>query len=74
MNVDALVGLPLGEANERVRAAGRPAPLVIRAEPPRPRHAYPPDDAWRVVRVREVGGVLELVVAPPVQPPEAAAC
>jgi hypothetical protein len=65
----ALLGLPLGEALDRVRAAGRPAPAVVRAEPPRARHPYPPDEAWRVIRVREAGGVLELVAAPPIPPP-----
>lgn len=61
-----LLGLPLAEASDRVRAAGRPAPAVIRAEPSRARHTYPPDAAWRVVRAREAEGRLELVVVPPV--------
>lgn len=74
-DVGTLLGLPLGEASERVRAAGRAAPVVLKTEPPRPRHAYPPDDAWRVVRVRAAGDRIELVVTPPVQGPrEEPAC
>lgn len=72
--IDNLLGLSLGEASEKVRAAGRPAPSVIKTEPPRARHAYPPDDRWRVVRARELGPTVELVVAPPILPAEAPAC
>ena len=71
--VGDLLGLPLGEASDRVRAAGRPAPAVIRSEPPRARHAHPPDEAWRVVRVRDLPAGLELVVAPPIAGPAVAA-
>ena len=68
-DVGDLLGLPLGDASDRVRAAGRAAPVVLKTEPPRPRHAYPPDEAWRVVRAREDGDRIELVVAPPVSGP-----
>lgn len=63
--LDALLGLPLAEARGRLAVP----PVVQRAEPPRPKHPFPPDDAWRVVRAAMGPDGPVLVVAPPIQAP-----
>lgn len=61
--LEALLGLPLAEARRRLDAVGTPATLV-KSEPPRPRHPFPPEDEWRVVRVKMGEDGLTLVIVP----------
>lgn len=65
---EALLGLSLAEAQRRLDAAALPA-VVVKSEPPRPRHPFPPEPDWRVVRARLTGLGVELVVVPALLPP-----
>lgn len=67
--LDPLLGLPLSEARRRIALLGLPEPAVQQAVPPRARHPFPPDEAWRVLRA---GPGPVLVVGPPIGPPTTA--
>ena len=70
MDLEPLLAAPIAEAAARLERAGTPFRLV-RSVPPRPRHPFPPDDAWRVARARLAGDVVELVIVPALPMPEA---
>lgn len=67
-SLNPLLGLTLPEALSRFGASG-PAPLVVRAAPPRPRTPLPEDDAaWRVARI-DAGSPPTWVVVPSIPLP-----
>lgn len=70
MDLAPLLAASVAEATARLQGAGTPFRLV-RSVPPRPRHPFPPDDAWRVARARLTDGAVELVIVPALPMPEA---
>lgn len=66
--LEALLGLSLRDALDRGGPTLSDA-LILPAVPPRPRHPYPPEADWRVVRVRVTAGRPELVIVPPIAMP-----
>jgi hypothetical protein len=61
-----LLGLPLQEAQARMKAVGLPDPVILRSLPARTRHALPEVVEWRVARARWQGDTPELVAVPSV--------
>lgn len=64
-----LLGLPLEEAQVRLKAAGFAAPSVVRSLPARTRHALPEVVEWRVARATRQGDRVALVAVPAVPLP-----
>lgn len=64
----SLLGLPLTDALDRLQAADHAPPVVVRSQPPRPRHPFPPDARWRVARVN-ASTPLTLVIVPTIEGP-----
>ena len=68
-DLSRLLGLPLQEAQDRLKAAGLPEPAIARSLPARTRHALPEVVDWRIARARWDGPTPALVAVPAVPLP-----